>query len=306
LPAIAVTGERRNAMKTSVMICCTAWLLLLAAVAMADEPAVSGVFGLAPLDEGAALAVWVPLDTEESITGVRWYNNDGETVFPEILAVAGDPGEPSVLDDAVVVAEAVSGGSLAWSEASFAPAVASATPGLYLIFRLPLGGDFECEGSGAGLGYEVGDGQIRSWISTVPGKWSPLSADYQMAVEAVIGGDKSGGVLVLGGKGRPEAEEHDAPGALPAVATLRAAPNPFNPQTEIQFTLPRAEEVRLVIFDVRGRTVRTLVSGSLEAGAHAVAWNGRSDAGRAQPSGVYLALLEAGPIRMTQRLTLVQ
>lgn len=290
-------------MKTTQTICAM-WLLLLAAVAMADEPAVSGVFGLAPLDEGAALAVWVPLETEESISGVRWYNNDGETVFPAILAVAGEPGCPALLDEAVVVAEDISGETLAWSEASFAPAVASATPGLYLIFRLPAGGDFAAEGSGAGLGYQAGDGEIRSWVSTVPGKWSPLSADYQMAVEAVIGGDKSGSVLVLGGKGESETDE--APSAEPMVAGLTAAPNPFNPQTEIQFTLPQGGEVRLVIFDVRGRAVRTLVSRSLEAGVHAVTWNGRSDAGRAQASGVYLALLEAGPVRMTQRLTLVQ
>jgi hypothetical protein len=127
-----------------------------------------------------------------------------------------------------------------------------------------------------------------------------------MAVEAIIGDDKSGAVVVLGGKGKPEAGRDEAPGAEPMVAGLSAAPNPFNPQTEIQFTLPQGGDVRLVIFDVRGRLVRTLVSGSLAAGVHAVTWNGRDDGGRAQASGVYLALLEAGPVRMTQRLTLVQ
>ena len=211
------------------------------------------------------------------------------------------------MDEAVVVAEDVSGATLGWSEASFAPAVASATPGLYLIFRLPEGGDFTAEGSGAGVGYVRGDGAIRSWVSTIPGKWSPLSADYQMAVEPILGGDKSTGVLVLGQESRPgETGGDEPPAAAPVIAGLSAAPNPFNPQTELVFSLPAASEVRLVIFDVRGRAVRTLVSGSLAAGVHAATWNGRDDGGRAQASGVYLALLEAGQIRLTKRLTLVQ
>jgi hypothetical protein len=294
-------------------ISCMIWLLpallmlFLAAVATADDPAVSGVFGLAPLDEPAALAVWVPLETEESISGVRWYNNDGDVAFPALLAVAGAADQPSAMDDAVTVATQVSGETLGWSEVTFEPALASATPGLYLIFRLPAGGEFTAEGEGAGVGFQVGDGEMRSWVSTEAGKWNPLSADYQMAVAPIMNEDKSGGVLVLGEETAPAGDDEsgDNPPA-PVVAGLSAAPNPFNPLTEITFALPQGGDVKLRIFDVRGRSVRTLVSGSLAAGVHTVTWNGRNDAGRAEASGVYLALLEAGPIRLTKRLTLVQ
>jgi len=294
-------------MKKTQMICCTIWLLIAVAAAATEGPSVDGVFGFAPLDEGAAVAVWVPLETEESISGVRWYNNDGTVAFPELLAVAGDAEHPSVMDDAVVVASNVSGSTLGWSGVDFEPALASATPGLYVIFRLPAGAGFAGEGSGAGLGYQVGTGETRCWVSTVAGKWNPLSPDYQMAVEPVMNNDKSGGVLVLGAGGaepEPAIRQDETP--APVLASLDAMPNPFNPQTEIRFSLPASGDVTLSIFDVRGRAVRTLVSGSLAAGEHSVIWNGRDASGRVQASGVYLALLDAGAIRLTQRLTLVQ
>jgi len=57
---------------------------------------------------------------------------------------------------------------------------------------------------------------------------------------------------------------------------------------------------------IRGRRIATLVSGALDAGVHAVNWDGRDNSDRGQASGVYLVLLEAGPVRLTRRLTMVQ
>lgn len=67
-----------------------------------------------------------------------------------------------------------------------------------------------------------------------------------------------------------------------------AAPNPFNPQTEINFSLDREAVVHVRLFDVSGRLVRTAFAGSLAAGDHAIAWNGRDDAGRELASGTYM------------------
>jgi hypothetical protein len=66
------------------------------------------------------------------------------------------------------------------------------------------------------------------------------------------------------------------------------APNPFNPSTTIRFVLPEAGRVRLIVYDVTGRVVRTLANVQRNAGAHAVVWNGRDDVGRAAASGVYV------------------
>ena len=71
-------------------------------------------------------------------------------------------------------------------------------------------------------------------------------------------------------------------------------PNPFNPHTSIPFTLAAADAVRLQVYDLRGRLVRTLWDGPLAAGAHRLDWDGRNTAGQPVASGVYLYRLEVG------------
>ena len=83
-------------------------------------------------------------------------------------------------------------------------------------------------------------------------------------------------------------------------------PNPFNPTTRIDFTLPRSERVRLTVYDVTGRTVAVLVDAVRSAGRHAVTWNGRDAAGRPVASGVYLYRLEAGDVTATRRMVLMK
>ena len=81
---------------------------------------------------------------------------------------------------------------------------------------------------------------------------------------------------------------------LPAATVLLPnAPNPFNPATTIYFDLARSGPVRLKIYGVDGGLVRTLISGTLDAGRHTEVWDGRDDAGRGVPSGTYLMRLEA-------------
>ncbi len=71
-------------------------------------------------------------------------------------------------------------------------------------------------------------------------------------------------------------------------------PNPFNPSTTIQFSLPQAGPVSLSIYDVNGRRVRTLVDGRADVGRHSVIWDGRDALGREVASGVYLYRLTTG------------
>jgi hypothetical protein len=65
-------------------------------------------------------------------------------------------------------------------------------------------------------------------------------------------------------------------------------PNPFNPSTEIRFTVPATGPGSLRIFDLHGRLVRTLHDGTFAAGEGALVWNGRDDGGREVGSGVYV------------------
>ncbi|MEZ4702787.1 MAG: T9SS type A sorting domain-containing protein [Rhodothermales bacterium] len=78
-------------------------------------------------------------------------------------------------------------------------------------------------------------------------------------------------------------------------------PNPFNPSTRIQFALNDAAPVRLAVYDLLGREVRTLVDATRAAGTHTVTF----DAGDL-PSGVYFYRIEAGAASETRRMVLMK
>ncbi|ARA94309.1 hypothetical protein AWN76_014865 [Rhodothermaceae bacterium RA] len=85
------------------------------------------------------------------------------------------------------------------------------------------------------------------------------------------------------------------------AAQLEVYPNPFNPATTIRYTLPEVARVTLVIYDVLGRAVATLVAGEQAAGAHHVAFDGSG-----LSSGVYLYRLEAGSEVVSGKMLLLK
>jgi hypothetical protein len=64
-------------------------------------------------------------------------------------------------------------------------------------------------------------------------------------------------------------------------------PNPFNPTTNVKFSIPEKSNVEIVVFDMLGKKVRTLVSENLSANVYSIEWNGRSDNDVALASGIY-------------------
>lgn len=81
-------------------------------------------------------------------------------------------------------------------------------------------------------------------------------------------------------------------------------PNPFNPETTITFDLPEDVSVRLIMFDILGREVVTLLDGERGAGHHIVNWNARDARGQPVSSGVYFYRLEAGSNKLTHKMVL--
>ncbi|MDZ7362986.1 MAG: SBBP repeat-containing protein [candidate division KSB1 bacterium] len=96
---------------------------------------------------------------------------------------------------------------------------------------------------------------------------------------------------------------NEAPTSFELGANL---PNPFNPSTVITYALPRAVDVKLEIFDLLGRRVRTLVDQRQPAGRYAITWDGRNEKGEVVTSGVYLYQLHAGNFVQTRRMALVR
>ncbi|MCB0266181.1 MAG: T9SS type A sorting domain-containing protein, partial [Calditrichaeota bacterium] len=83
-------------------------------------------------------------------------------------------------------------------------------------------------------------------------------------------------------------------------------PNPFNPTTVINYQLPVVSNVKLVIYNTLGQQVRTLVSGSQNAGSYTVQWDGRNDTGQKVASGMYLYRITAGSFVQTRKMMLMK
>lgn len=79
-------------------------------------------------------------------------------------------------------------------------------------------------------------------------------------------------------------------------------PNPFNPETQIRFGLPRLASVRLDIFNIQGEYIVTLVDGQKEAGYHRVRWNGRDAMDRPVCGGLYLCRIRTEGFNKTVRM----
>ena len=95
---------------------------------------------------------------------------------------------------------------------------------------------------------------------------------------------------------------------LPDEVTLRPGyPNPFRENVTIEFALPEEREVRVAVYDLLGRRVRTLASGERrEAGSHTLRWNGEGDGDTALASGVYFVRLTAGDVTRSEKVVRVQ
>jgi len=83
-------------------------------------------------------------------------------------------------------------------------------------------------------------------------------------------------------------------------------PNPFNPETTIAFSLEKAGNVRLEIYNIKGQKVKTLVNGNMDKGNHNLIWNGSDNDGRKVSSGVYLYRLKTAKKDFNSKMILMK
>ena len=99
----------------------------------------------------------------------------------------------------------------------------------------------------------------------------------------------------------------DEGSALPDEFTLHPNfPNPFNPATRILYDLADASDIRLEIYDLMGRNIKTLVNQTQGAGRHFITWNGDDHAGNQVSAGVYLYSLHAGNKIFSRKMILMK
>lgn len=96
-------------------------------------------------------------------------------------------------------------------------------------------------------------------------------------------------------------------GVVPArVPDTYNTPNPFNPLTTIHYTLTESGLVSLDVYDIRGRSVVTLIRGHQRAGSHQAMWNGRNRSGALCPSGLYFYRIFSGSSSVAGKMLLIR
>lgn len=83
-------------------------------------------------------------------------------------------------------------------------------------------------------------------------------------------------------------------------------PNPFNPQTRIQFKLVKVQNISLIIFNERGQQVRKLAQDTFAKGTHDILWDGKNDAGQFVNSGLYFYRFHADGFSRSARMLLLK
>jgi len=83
-------------------------------------------------------------------------------------------------------------------------------------------------------------------------------------------------------------------------------PNPFNPETAIKYDVPQNGRVEVVVFNILGQRIRTLVNEIKPPGFYHIKWDGTSDLGLQMTSGVYFYRLKAGEFTQTRKMLLLQ
>ena len=86
----------------------------------------------------------------------------------------------------------------------------------------------------------------------------------------------------------------------------RPYPNPFNPETAIDFALAKEDHRKIEVFNTTGQLVDTLIDNYKPAGAYKATWNAHNSKGEPVSSGVYFYRMEAGQFSATQAVTLLK
>jgi len=130
----------------------------------------------------------------------------------------------------------------------------------------------------------------------------PTGSVYYYKIAAV---DNGGNVspYAVGGTTGVEATGSNAPKEF---ALAQNYPNPFNPTTQIQFALPKESHVKIVVYNVAGSEIATLVNSTMGTGSYTLTWNGTNDAGEHVSSGVYLYRIQAGEYTSVRKMVMLK
>ncbi|OUX34882.1 MAG: hypothetical protein CBE24_00465 [bacterium TMED264] len=153
------------------------------------------------------------------------------------------------------------------------------------------------------IGAELGDGFNRAWEKFEDGNYNDfgciLSPSYCWGydIDMWIGAVHSSDVAAI--------DDYDV--IFPnEVIIHNAYPNPFNPVTYLRYDLPQNEMIKITIYDMMGRIVKTLVNSFQTAGYKTIQWNATDNKNEPISAGLYLYTIQAGEFRQTKKIVLLK
>ncbi len=136
-------------------------------------------------------------------------------------------------------------------------------------------------------------------VEEITGTWTIVATDGATEVHA----DNGPFALTIDGSKLGTADGGFVPESF---ALHQNYPNPFNPSTTIRYDLPEKSHVGLVVYDLMGKQITTLVAEVKAAGVRTVTWDGTDASGRNVSAGVYLYRIRAGTFSQTRRMVLLR
>jgi len=169
--------------------------------------------------------------------------------------------------------------------------------------------------------YALNQDEIQSYINAPPtgdeqgliGYWNFNEGDGDVVYD--LSGNGNDGTIygatwsddVPGESNVARAVYADETEPLPETFALHQNyPNPFNPVTTINYDLPEPGRVHIVIYNILGKQVQTLVNDHQDAGYRSIRWNGTSDTGRRAAAGMYIYLIQAGDFIQSRKMILLK
>ena len=124
-------------------------------------------------------------------------------------------------------------------------------------------------------------------------------------VQDIIAGNHNGGLYFFKGE-QTDVDDPENP-HLPGEFSLEPGyPNPFNAQITLRYHIPKASQVQIQIFNLRGEMIRRLAHTHRQPGSYTLHWDGRDDFQSTVSSGIYLVVMRAGDTLHSQKITMIK
>ncbi|MBI4546894.1 MAG: lamin tail domain-containing protein [Ignavibacteriae bacterium] len=171
--------------------------------------------------------------------------------------------------------------------------------------------------------YATQRGEIKEYPITIQSvsypitiRWQVVSNGEKVFVLTRSLNSKPESIQALGSEGQLTLTEHEAQGlalkitdreALPKEFSLSENyPNPFNPSTKLTVAVPKRAFVDVIVYNILGQKISTLLHEEKETGYHTIEWNGQSNDHIAVPSGVYLVRMTSGKFSAVRKVMMVK